>query len=240
MNKKEINEAFANHIEKERVELGYTQAEMARALDMSLSSYKNMISGATTSISIYQAVLAHRLTGKFLSEMIGAVLPESYVIEKWRTMNDHQREFLKMLADFECELKSNDEAHGTLPVLVPLGNCEDGMLWNGFTTDYIPDKGYRRKYPRAVCGIRITSNHLRPAFIKNDIILIDKRPPRDGDLAVIVNKQNGRAYLRKYIAGNPVRLEPINDYGETFLVDPEDPDELNNWAKFGCVITKIR
>ena len=104
---------------------------------------------------------------------------------------------------------------------------------------YCPE--YIEKYgERLPGGIRITSNHLHPVYIKGDIIGISKRPPRDGDTCVLVNKKNGRAYIRKFIQSEPCRMEPINGYGDIITIDPNNPDEMRKWVMFGVVITVLR
>ena len=46
----EITQNFIENLEKAREELGWTQAQMAEKLQMSLSSYKYMISGKSAKI----------------------------------------------------------------------------------------------------------------------------------------------------------------------------------------------
>ena len=45
MTREQLIENFANSVEQERIALGYSQAQMAQALDMSLSTYKRIING---------------------------------------------------------------------------------------------------------------------------------------------------------------------------------------------------
>ncbi|MBQ0059090.1 MAG: DNA-binding protein, partial [Lachnospiraceae bacterium] len=101
--------------------------------------------------------------------------------------------------------------------------------------------GYRRKYGNEItCGIRVTSNHLHPVYLKNDILLISKRPIRDGDTGIFLNTETGCVYLRKFYQTSPCRLEPINGYGETFYVDSDSQEDMGKWIKFGYVLTKMR
>ena len=61
-----------------------------------------------------------------------------------------------------------------------------------------------------------------------DILLISRRPPRDGDTTIFLNTENGRAYLRRFIQQVPRILQPINE------------DEVKKWVKYGVVLTKMR
>lgn len=118
---------------------------------------------------------------------------------------------------------------------------EDGMVLDSAHEEHVYCPEYIKKYgERLHCGIRITSNHLHPVYIKGDIIGISKRPPRDGDTFVLVNKKNGRAYIRKFIQSEPCRMEPINGYGDIITIDPDNPDEMREWVMFGVVITVLR
>ena len=44
---------FGTNLEKERFLLGFSQQEMAKALDLSLSSYKRFANGDTSKIDVY-------------------------------------------------------------------------------------------------------------------------------------------------------------------------------------------
>ena len=73
-----------------------------------------------------------------------------------------------------------------------------------------------------------------------DILLISRRPPRDGDTTIFLNTENSRAYLRRFIQQVPRILQPINGYGESFYIDPYNEDEVKKWVKYGVVLTKMR
>lgn len=61
MTKQELAKNFSLNVERERMRLGFTQAEMAKKLEMSLSGYKKMISGETTRIDSYTVLLMYQL-----------------------------------------------------------------------------------------------------------------------------------------------------------------------------------
>ena len=93
---------------------------------------------------------------------------------------------------------------------------------------------------RLHCGIRITSNHLNPVDVRNDILGISKKPPRDGDTCILIHKPTGRAFIRKMQQGNPCQLLPINGYGDIITVDPNNHTDMVQWLKFGVVIAVLR
>ena len=128
-----------------------------------------------------------------------------------------------------------------LTVLIPTGNCEDGMIWDSANVRKVNIAPYRKRYGSQInAGVEVTSNHLTPVYHMGDILLISRRPPRDGDTTIFLNTENGRAYLRRFIQQVPRILQPINGYGESFYIDPYNEDEVKKWVKYGVVLTKMR
>lgn len=240
--KKEMLDTFAENLEKERIKLGYTQCDFAQKLGISASSYRNIISRRVDTFSIMLAPKLYELTGRFLYEMFGQRSIEIEVLNKFRKLTDRQKAYINAKIEFELEMKAKEEDPANmLDVLLLTGNMEDGMVLDSAHEEHVYCPEYIEKYgERLHCGIRITSNHLHPVYIKGDIIGISKRPPRDGDTCVLVNKKNGRAYIRKFIQSEPCRMEPINGYGDIITIDPNNPDEMREWVKFGVVITVLR
>lgn len=236
MTKKEITHTFAINVEKERTRLGLSQEKMAQALDMSLSSYKNLIKEITSSVSLHTLFLLYKLTGKHAFELIEKCVDEEKLLSLYRKLGQHQKTYLHMVAEVECALSA--DGSNEITVIVPTTNMEDGMIWDSCTYESVTLN--KRQYPIADYAIRVTSNHLHPAYIKGDIVLINKRPPRTGDVGIFLNKSTGRTYLRKFTQGNPCLLEPINGYGNTFEVYPDSQESLSNWMKLGCVVARLR
>ena len=114
------------------------------------------------------------------------------------------------------------------------------MIYDSTNVKKINIGNYKQIYGNVDIAIKVTSNHLTPVYVQGDILLISKSPVRDGDIGVFINKETGRAYLRKYCNGNPVSLVPVNDFGFAFEVNPLNESDVSKWYKFGKVITKIR
>ena len=76
MTREEMMDNLGNNLEKERIALHFSQSQMAEALDMSLSSYKRIISGETNRIDFYTIYLMYKLTNKFSYELCGIPIPE--------------------------------------------------------------------------------------------------------------------------------------------------------------------
>ena len=61
---------FAKNIEIERIKLGYSQQEFAKLLNISSSTYKNIISRRTSSVDITLVPKIYSLTGRLLFELL--------------------------------------------------------------------------------------------------------------------------------------------------------------------------
>ena len=239
MNKLELNHNFATNIEIERSRLGLTQKEMAERLELSLSSYKNIINGACLNVGIYTAYLCYKVTGKMLFELCDCNLEGYDTVKKLRELSDNQKKFVDGIIDFEREFRAPSKGDDYITVLCPTGDVYDGMIWDSFSLSKIEVSAYRKKF-HFDCGVKVTSNHLHPTYIAGDVLLVALKPPRNGDVGIFINKASNRAYLRRYVQTEPVRLEPINNFGQTFLVNPKSEVEMSEWIKFGIVVSKVR
>lgn len=242
MTRAEILDNFANNIEIEREKLGLTQAEMADALDMSLSKYKNMLNGTSMNISVYSAYLAYRLTGKLFFELCGDIEEELQPLISYRELPTHRKKALMTMLNIEHDLSAaRKDSDDYTTCYVALGNQQDGMMLNSVNLEAINIADYRKIVPdRIDCAIRITTNHLHPAYHIGDILLVCQQPPRDGDIGIFINRETTQLFIRRFRQTNPTVLEPITDYGRPITVDSYSKEEMSKWLKFGYVITKMR
>lgn len=234
---------FIDNIEKERVRLNLTQAQMAQKLDMSVSNYKKLIAGQYRRPNLFLAQRLYELTSKLLFEFFDFDSPKLNAISKFMKLSDTQCSFIEGIIDFELAFSASKEENTDdyLTVLIPTGNCEDGMIWDSANVRKVNIAPYRKRYGSQInAGVEVTSNHLTPVYHMGDILLISRRPPRDGDTTIFLNTENGRAYLRRFIQQVPRILQPINGYGESFYIDPYNEDEVKKWVKYGVVLTKMR
>lgn len=242
MTKQQLSDNFAQNLECERIKLGLSQKEMADELEISLTAYKRILTGETTRIDLYVAYRLYELTGKFAFELLGIYEKKFKVAEKLHGLSDQQLLFVNAVIEFEKQFQVNNEDYEDyINVFVPTGNLEDGMIYDSSHMEKLNVSHYLKKFgDRIDYGIKITSNHLHPAYNKGDILLISKETIRDGDIGLFLNCEDGRAYIRKFHQTNPSKLEPINDYGKTFYVNQDSKEDMDKWKKFGKVLTKVR
>lgn len=247
MTKRQIVDNFAANIEIERAKLGLTQLEMAQKLEMSLSSYKNMINGISANIPIYVALLVYMITGKQFFELCGYITPEIQLMIDFCKLPNYRQKAIMSLVSLEaelsmdgCKLTSKSEKN-LIPLYTFTGNMTDGMIYDSTNIQPFNIGEYKQIYGDLIdCAIKITSNHLHPVYHSGDILLVHCVSPRDGDTGIFINREDGRVYIRKLRQTSPVQLIPINGNGKIIYVDDQEPKEMKKWIKFGHVITKIR
>lgn len=230
----DIYERTVNFMERERVSRGMTQEDMATYLDLSLSGYKRIINMGSTKIDFYIVYKLAKLTEKFVFEIIEDKVKGDFCKE-FRSLDNNQLDFIKGIVDIEKELSGKQDEQCTLPLIIPTGNMIDGMKCDSMNSETITVPCCQ-----ATCAIKITSNHLHPVYHEGDVLLVRQEPPRDGDTGIFINKNTGNIYIRKFRQGEPCRLEPICGYGSVITVDPHNDEDMNQWIKFGYVITKLR
>lgn len=221
MNRLEIVNNISTNIERERIRLGMSQAQFAKALDMSLSTYKRIANGESSRIDIYTAYLIYKLTGRFSCELTGFNDDVINLVKRIKKLSKNQRILIDSIIDTELALSAyKDESSHTedlISVLIPTGNMTDGMILDSYNVEKLDVSNYRKAFGDALhIGIR------------------------DGDTGIFINAQNKRAYIRKLHQKNPCELTPINNYGETFYVDSDNVDDMSKWIKFGHVLCKVR
>ena len=245
MKRLEVINNFCTNIEKERLSLGMTQQQFAKSIGLSLSSYKRIITGETSKIDLYTFYLIYQRTGKLPLQLIGCSDPLLDLLHKAMTLSENGLNTLNAIIDFQKGIAPSylpqSDSEDRLMVFVPTSDMRDGMIYDSSNYEWIDAGPYRKRYGLSLhCGVKITSNHLHPVYLKNDILLVSCNPIRDGDTGIFINKESGRCYLRKFHQTSPCTLEPINGYGETFYVDSNNPEDMEKWIKFGYILAKMR
>ncbi|WWR14509.1 helix-turn-helix domain-containing protein [Lachnospiraceae bacterium JLR.KK008] len=244
LTKQEMVNNFILNIEKERVKQNLTQAQMAKKLDMSLSGYKKMVSGVTTKIDLYTVYLLRNLTGKWVFELIDDYPEDSELVMKLQKLSLRQKNFIRGIIDFELEFANShrdEPAEDYITVFVPTGNMEDGMIYDSSNYYKLNAAAYRKKFGNDLyCGIQVTSDHFHPVYNLGDVLLVCHKAIREGDTGIFLNKETGRAYIRKLHPSDTWILDPINGYGEPIIIDSHNINDTSKWIRFGYILTKIR
>ena len=174
MTREQLIENFAESMEKERIALGYSQAQMAQALDMSLSTYKRIINVEITKLDFYTFYQLYQLTGKFAFELCKYEDPLSNTVASMRRLSHTQLRTINAFIDFEdhfaSTLNSGQNVEDYTTLIIPSGCMHDGMIYDSCLLSKINIAPYRRRFHDKIdCAILITSSHLNPTYNVNDI-----------------------------------------------------------------------
>lgn len=232
---------FGLYLEMDRTGRNMSQKEYAKCLGLSLSSYKRIINGESSVKSVELANKLYRLTGKFLFEFTDESTPTLELVKKLKGLNSRQLAFINSIVDFELKYADSSDAENMISVIVPTGEVGDGMIWDSCSIEKVNADSYIKKFgPALTHGVKVNSTNLVPVYNKDDILLISRKPIRNGDVGIFIRHEDGCAYLRKLEAGKPAALVPVNGYGETFYIDYDDPEDLSKWILYGIVLCKMR
>jgi len=242
VDKKIILTNFIDNMEAVRIDLGFSQSRMASELGLSLSGYKKIISGETGKIDIYLGCMLYQLSGKYLLELCGIRDHGLEIVRKLPKLSEAQMKFVNEVVSFEAAFApKKDDKEDYITMMIPSGNCEDGMFWDSVDLKMINVAAYRKRFGEELhCALKVTSENLSPVYHEGDVLLISRQAPRDGEIGIFVNRDTGRGYIRKLCKSTPLRLEPVNGYGQTIILENRETFENGNWIRFGKVLSKMR
>ena len=218
LTREQLSRNLGTNLERERFKLGYSQQDMAKALDMSLSSYKRLANGDTGKVDVYTVYKLSQLTGKMFYELCGESSDLFQTYDRMRNLSPTQLHFIESLVQFEFDFARNLETVPSVSredyttMIIPSGNMHDGMVYDSCSLEKINISGYRKRYGNI----------------------------RDGDTGIFINKVTGLLYIRRLRQTDPWRLEPLTYYGQTFYIDSNNASEMSHWIIFGHVISKTR
>ena len=88
---------FADRLESERDNRNLTQKEMADLLDISLSSYRRIVTGESTTIPMEMIINTHRLTGMWLYQMLGEHSEDTDTLDKYMLLGESDQDLVRSL-----------------------------------------------------------------------------------------------------------------------------------------------
>lgn len=247
LTREQLSRNLGTNLERERFKLGYSQQDMAKALDMSLSSYKRLANGDTGKVDVYTVYKLSQLTGKMFYELCGESSDLFQTYDRMRNLSPTQLHFIESLVQFEFDFARNLETVPSVSredyttMIIPSGNMHDGMVYDSCSLEksIFPDTANAME-TRLIVHFLSQVIICLPVYHANDILLIARNPIRDGDTGIFINKVTGLLYIRRLRQTDPWRLEPLTYYGQTFYIDSNNASEMSHWIIFGHVISKTR
>lgn len=119
---------------------------------------------------------------------------EQALIRNYRKCGTHGKNIMMLVAEYEANLalcERNKKDRHRIPCIVPIGDVGDGIKYS--TCDTI--EVYTTE-ERAFIAVLTPNNYWAPAYCKGDLILLEKRFPKNGEDALFTI--DGRVYFRRY------------------------------------------
>ena len=153
MTRDDMIKHFGDNLESERMKLGFSQTQMAEALDMSLSTYKRLLTGETAKIDFYTLYRLYQLTNTLGINLGDEQNPYMDVFYRLHQLSDSQFRMIRSMVDFELAfsegLAPDERESDYITVLVPPATGR--MAWS--TIPAIP----RRSTSLLIASATVTS-----------------------------------------------------------------------------------
>lgn len=243
----DIPQLFAENVARMRTELNYTQDDMAYMLGIGKQTYFRIEAGTNASVN---AEIALKLSNIFkvpVMSLFGFSTDNVDAYKDYMKCTDRTKRVLRRIAAADISMQSNFAEYDPDDIITVLSFAEelhDGMNISRFLFRNESISIYRnfRWYQDADCLLEINSNAYHPLYHMRDRLVICSRAPLDGEIGVFL--KDSCFYLRKVKNSlKSVYLLPVAYYENTpcadMVVNRHNPDDMNNYQKFGTVIAVI-
>lgn len=162
---------------------------------------------------------------------------ESRLVSKLHSLSSRSLEFVEAIADLELSLMTRTKKADQclLPIVIPTGMMEDGMIYDSLCTEYLDASPYFSQFgTHLMCAMKITDNSFYPIYLEGDLLLLAKdRLPHYGTICVLIHAN--QLYIRRFVPGTPPKLISLLNSDDCLLID--DPSAF---TLLGCVLTIVR
>ena len=172
---------------------------MAEKLEMSVPGYRKMVSGMTDSIALYTAYRASVVLNIPIPILYGSTDHKDQLLNKIYNAPASTCQRIEYYLDYDAKYRhartKNTGSTIWIDVFTLTGYMEDAMHFDSTNVERveIPD----RYEGRVSKGLMVTENSLLPVYGKGDIILLEERMPRIGDITVSIHMKTSILYIRK-------------------------------------------
>ena len=236
--------AFNEVLKEIRTKKGFTQQQVADALEITKGTYSGYETGRREPDVFKIKALAQLfdVSGDALLETgfnneIKFTSEEKTHIKKYRTLDEHGKKLVDNVLNLECERVESTRTP-VIPIsnIITLSEFEQPVsagrgvyLGDGSQTIIreIPSNNLTRK---ADFILRVAGDSMEPEFSNNDRILIKRQCNLDvGEIGIFI--LNGEGYVKKYMGNKLVSLNP--DYKDILF------SEYDNIECKGLVLGKL-
>lgn len=197
-------------------------SNLSEQSDIPLETLRNIYYGRVSDVKLSTVVKIANTLGVSIDWIAGRSTlskQEREIIDNYRNCGVHGKSIIELIAKFEAGAalhERNAEGKHLIPIIVPIGHVEDGILYNSCNTLDIETAD-----DRAYLAIKITTNNFSPAYCKEDCILLENRFPEVGERAVFYDGL--KAYFRLFeYDGKMYRLKCLHGRGKDMLLSRMD------------------
>lgn len=243
----DIPYAFAENISRMRIDHRFTQDDMAYMLGIGKQTYVRIESGTNATVSAEVALKAANIFHVPLMAMFGIITTDVNDFKNYMKCTDHTQRIMRSIMDADIkaqELLADFKSDDIITVLYFAEEIHDGMNFSRFLhrTYNISKCRNFRWYQYADVILEINSNAYHPLYHIGDKLVICSRPPIDGEIGVFL--KGNEFYLRmNKNSPDATYLLPVAFYENTpyadIIVDRHNPEDMNQYSKFGTVVAVI-
>jgi len=230
----ELKNELQNRINQQLSRKGWTLKTLSDRSGVPYETLKKLANAKIDNPSLQSVIKVAQAFGCSLDSLFAV---ESRLISKLHSLSSRSLDFVEAIADLELSLMTQKEKTDQflIPVVIPTGMMEDGMIYDSFYTEHLDASPYFSQFgTHLMCAMKITDNSFYPTYLEGDLLLLAKdRLPHYGTVCVLIH--DNQLYIRRFVPGNPPRLFS--------LLDPNDSLLINNPTEFtflGCVLTVVR
>lgn len=196
--------------------------ELAEIADIPVETMRNIYYGKVRDPKISTMLAISKALHVSINYLIGDRIythNEEKILTCYRKCGNHGKSVIMLVAEYEAftALAERDKVgRHKVPCIVPNKKVEDGMKYS--TYDNMEIYTVQRD---AYLAIVVPNNSWAPVYCMNDILLLEKRFPNDGENALFT--VDNCIYFRKYVEEDKkYLLKCPNDMYKTMVFDRMD------------------
>ncbi len=212
---------------------GWSLIQLSDISEVPYDSLKKLVSGNIENPHLYNILKISNALEIDINSMVGMQLESTSLSRQSRISN-----MIRYITKFEKSLQLSNKSgkKKMIPLYIAQTPHPETPNYMDFLSISTLDasKYSERFKDRMAFGVKIASNNYTPLFFPNDILLIaTDRAPISGEIGLF--QHNGDMFLRRYVKTDRIKLESVNELGETIELDT-----FKGWTIYGYVLCLYR
>lgn len=229
----QIITSLVQNITREIEQRGWSIMRLSEEADIPYDTIKKLLSGKIQNPHLCNIAKISYALNIDMNTLSGLTEHSMQVMQTRHTNN-----MIYYLLELEKSLMATKKYQNNsfVPVFIPLSTSHNSEYYSdSIGVERMPTDAYESTFGHRISyGIKIRTNTYHPVYFQNDILMIARdRAPVSGETGIFI--QNNRLFIRRFIVGNPITLEPINSIGSTITIP-----SLRNWVILGYVLGVYR